>query len=238
MLCQLVCVDRRYQRMNAFNIRELQGILKRRFFNDLVNTTDHRQFMSQTLIGMRFKNNANLSINPDTSIIYNFGTTLPTKSKTTTLQNLYNNASIFSDDKLYFTGLIKFMNSLTLKDILLKATYSFNNLLVLFKEVLTIPASQSGIISHLFSLPTNILTTLVSSVALNFNFNFVSSFNSFKESSLTENVNKILFSSENINSSPSNDENQMSELSNNIRFTRFNNPLISYDYKCGNYIGS
>jgi hypothetical protein len=25
--------------MNAFNIRELQGILKRRFFNDLVNTT-------------------------------------------------------------------------------------------------------------------------------------------------------------------------------------------------------
>jgi hypothetical protein len=32
MLCQLVCVDRRYQRMNAFNIRELQGILKRRFF--------------------------------------------------------------------------------------------------------------------------------------------------------------------------------------------------------------
>ena len=80
MLCQLVCVDRRYQRMNAFNIRELQGILKRRFFNDLVNTTDHRQFMSQTLIGMRFKNNANLSINPDTSIIYNFGTTLSTKS--------------------------------------------------------------------------------------------------------------------------------------------------------------
>tara|TARA_B110000459_G_C16353313_1_gene377590 strand:+ start:102 stop:437 length:336 start_codon:yes stop_codon:yes gene_type:complete len=111
MLCQLVCVDRRYQRMNAFNIRELQGILKRRFFNDLVNTTDHRQFMSQTLIGMRFKNNSNLSINPDTSIIYNFGTTLPSKSKTTTLQNLYNNASIFSDDKLYFTELFKFINS-------------------------------------------------------------------------------------------------------------------------------
>ena len=33
MLMQLVCVDRRYQRMNCFNIRELQGILKRRFFS-------------------------------------------------------------------------------------------------------------------------------------------------------------------------------------------------------------
>jgi hypothetical protein len=32
MLCQLVCVDRKYQRMNCFNIRELQGILKRKFF--------------------------------------------------------------------------------------------------------------------------------------------------------------------------------------------------------------
>jgi len=35
MLCQLVCVDRRYQRMNCFNIRELQGNLKRKFFGRL-----------------------------------------------------------------------------------------------------------------------------------------------------------------------------------------------------------
>jgi heme/copper-type cytochrome/quinol oxidase subunit 1 len=32
MLFQLVCTDRRYARMNCFNIRELQGILKRKFF--------------------------------------------------------------------------------------------------------------------------------------------------------------------------------------------------------------
>ena len=31
MLMQLVCVDRRYQRMNCFNVRELQGNLKRKF---------------------------------------------------------------------------------------------------------------------------------------------------------------------------------------------------------------
>ena len=31
MLCQLVCVDRRYQRMNCFNIREVESLLKRKF---------------------------------------------------------------------------------------------------------------------------------------------------------------------------------------------------------------
>lgn len=30
----------------------------------------------------------------------------------------------------------------------------------------------------------------------------------------------------------------MSESSQKQRFTRFNNPLINYDYKTGNYIGS
>jgi hypothetical protein len=42
MLCQLVCVDRRYQRMNCFNIREIQSILKRRFYTDLINTQDRK----------------------------------------------------------------------------------------------------------------------------------------------------------------------------------------------------
>ena len=35
-LCQLVCVDRRYQRMNCFNIRELQGLLRNRFFDEVM----------------------------------------------------------------------------------------------------------------------------------------------------------------------------------------------------------
>lgn len=34
-LCQLVCIDRRYQRMNCFNIRELQSLLRNRFFEEL-----------------------------------------------------------------------------------------------------------------------------------------------------------------------------------------------------------
>ena len=35
MLAQLICMDRRYQRMNSFNAREFQALLKQRFFSEL-----------------------------------------------------------------------------------------------------------------------------------------------------------------------------------------------------------
>jgi hypothetical protein len=93
MLCQLVCVDRRYQRMNCFNIRELQGILKRKFFTDLVNSNDHRELFDKSIIGLRFKNNNQLNINHDMSLFYNFGTTNSAKSKFALFTNSYSETS-------------------------------------------------------------------------------------------------------------------------------------------------
>jgi hypothetical protein len=90
MLCQLVCVDRRYQRMNCFNIRELQGILKRRFFNDLVNSNDHHTLLNDSMIGVRFKLNNTQNIEPDIFTFYNFGTTDVSKFKLQTLYPTYN----------------------------------------------------------------------------------------------------------------------------------------------------
>lgn len=81
MLCQLVCVDRRYQRMNCFNIRELQGILKRKFFTDLVNTSDSHKATESTLINMRHKNNMSNILLYDQSLLYNFDLTNVSKSK-------------------------------------------------------------------------------------------------------------------------------------------------------------
>jgi hypothetical protein len=89
MLAQLVCVDRRYQRMNCFNIRELQGILKRKFFTDLVNTSDHRHLLDKTALGLRFKANSNLGISPDTLAFYNYGTSTTLSSKSALLQTGY-----------------------------------------------------------------------------------------------------------------------------------------------------
>jgi hypothetical protein len=96
MLCQLVCVDRRYQRMNCFNIRELQGILKRKFFTDLVNTSDSHRAVESTLINMRHKNNMSNILLYDQSLFYNFDLTNTSKFK------IYN----FNPGHIYdYTGL-------------------------------------------------------------------------------------------------------------------------------------
>jgi hypothetical protein len=102
MLCQLVCVDRRYQRMNCFNIRELQGILKRRFFTDLVNSSDHRTFLNESTIGLRFKSINDSFITPDQHLFYKFGTTSSPKVKTADLYSAYNNnfSNTFSSETL------------------------------------------------------------------------------------------------------------------------------------------
>ena len=73
MLAQLVCVDRRYQRMNCFNIREVQSLLKRKFFIDLINTKDHHLFFNKTAIGTRFKTNSINSTNSNIFLTYNYG---------------------------------------------------------------------------------------------------------------------------------------------------------------------
>lgn len=73
MLCQLVCVDRRYQRMNCFNIREIQSILKRRFYTDLINTHDHHAFLDKTAMGLRFKTSSVNNINSNIFVFYNYG---------------------------------------------------------------------------------------------------------------------------------------------------------------------
>lgn len=109
MLCQLVCVDRRYQRMNCFNIRELQGILKRRFFTDLVNSNDHRDLLNNSMIGLRFKSNSNLALDNDMLSFYNYGTTLTAKSKEVNLVNSYSLESNFN-----FFGLLPIFQSIVL----------------------------------------------------------------------------------------------------------------------------
>ena len=89
MLCQLVCVDRRYQRMNCFNIRELEGNLKRRFFSDLVNVSDHRELLDSTMIGLRFRTNNELNIYHDTLSFHNLGITNEHKVRSSSLSNFY-----------------------------------------------------------------------------------------------------------------------------------------------------
>lgn len=73
MLGQLICLDRRYQRMNCFNIREAQAILKKRFFVDLINSNDHHTLLSKTMLGLRFKTQDLSVVYPNGRLASTFG---------------------------------------------------------------------------------------------------------------------------------------------------------------------
>ena len=245
MLCQLVCVDRRYQRMNCFNIRELQGILKRKFFTDLVNSNDHRDLFDKSIIGLRFKNNNQLNINHDMSLFYNFGTTTSSKAKLNLFDNNYTlNGGGASNFIAYvsatFVAFLNFFVSPT------TTNGSSNNSFVWTSNMLsnlvnflttTLTLLSVNLVSVL-SL-SNVLKSFKEFLSMNFTFDFTLSANSNLKASENEAKEGVIFSSENMtNSSVENTfTSSMSELSTGLRFTRFNNPLISYDYKCGNYLG-
>ena len=259
MLCQLVCVDRRYQRMNCFNIRELQGILKRKFFTDLVNSNDHRDLFDKSIIGLRFKNNNQLNINHDMSLFYNFGTTTSAKAKYTLFGNNYSNSnnltSAYTSMNDFFVKLserlISVFNTLLVSE--LATSPSLSNLFVLNHA--TSVNSTSNVLTMvkgLYDTTTSITLTTLSSVfnlpgfvteflAMNFSLNFYNT--DTKANLYTSPVSKVsdstVFTSENITNLDSLQtfNSSMSEVSTSLRFTRFNNPLISYDYKCGNYLG-
>lgn len=84
MLGQLVCVDRRYQRMNCFNIREVQSLLKRKFFVDLVNTHDYKNLINKSMIGLKYKTNSDSFISSNTNLFFNFGLELHNKNRSFT----------------------------------------------------------------------------------------------------------------------------------------------------------
>lgn len=246
MLCQLVCVDRRYQRMNCFNIRELQGILKRKFFTDLVNSNDHRDLFDKSIIGLRFKNNNQLNINHDMSLFYNFGTTTSSKSKLNLFDNNYKLAnnetnSILAYVSNIFVSFINFLSSPTLTTTSSVSTtvYSLNIMSNLVNLVTSTVYSLFNV--HLASLAslTNISKCLKDFLSMNFavSSTFVNGASVATNGNATS--TSTLFSSENMTNSSveSTFTSSMSELSTGLRFTRFNNPLISYDYKCGNYLG-
>jgi hypothetical protein len=55
MLVQLVCLDRRYQRMNCYNIREIQTILKSRYSPNISYDSPINSFLGETMLGLRYQ---------------------------------------------------------------------------------------------------------------------------------------------------------------------------------------
>jgi hypothetical protein len=207
--------------MNCFNIRELQGILKRRFFTDLVNSADHREILSSSMIGLRFRTNNNSNLDHDVLSFFKMGTNNNNKSRSTSYENSYitpNSSFSTATNNVTFpqtTGFYSVLSSLS-------SFISLFNVRPL--------ASLISILS--FNTYNNIFTALKS----NFSFYTFSSAGSVNLYTVNNDSQSVLFSSKDVSSSESLISN-FSEKSSAARFSRFSNPIISYDYKCGNYIG-
>jgi heme/copper-type cytochrome/quinol oxidase subunit 1 len=145
MLCQLVCLDRRYQRMNCFNIREVQALLKGRFFNDLVNSHDHHEFLNKTVIGLRFKTNNLDSIKPSMLLFYQYGiySNLNTRSQSyTSSYSTSNNYVFFANDSV-FNSMLSWFDTHALNNV----TSFVYNFYLMFLNTLSLgtPAYNSNV---------------------------------------------------------------------------------------------
>lgn len=233
MLCQLVCVDRRYQRMNCFNIRELQGILKRRFFTDLVNTNDFRTLMDESIIGLRFKTNGEAFNTNSALLVYKYGTTTTNKNVTSSFSNVstVNSRNFLSQSSLDFE-LLSSLQSMSFGKLSLANSLSFLNGLVqlLFSSF----PSYTALLSFVH-IPANLKAVLATQFTTNFSLSQLSISATHQTLNNSGQANEFVSSLTSATNNLTSSDSSYIESS-SFRNLRFSNPVISYDYKCGNYI--
>lgn len=244
MLCQLVCIDRRYQRMNCFNIRELQGILKRRFFTDLVNTSDFRDLLDESIVGLRFKAGNQFSTTSNTVMFYRYGMGTEQYTKNTRLVSavlFHQEANLNNPVDSFFISLLS--NTLYNSDRQLSLrsfSYQTSNLLIFVKNTISslpspadmyiIDSLTPQIKSAALILSTNTIQTLLTAVS-NIPYYLTSMFGT------THNIPAGAIKSGLLSEGTVVDSTATNSDTSAFRFTRFGNTLVQYDYKCGNYIG-
>lgn len=234
MLCHLVCTDRRYARMNCFNIRELQSILKRKFFTDLINTHDHRDLLEQSMIGLRYKTNNNFNLNPDILSFYNFGLTTNNLNKTLMFTNL-NSSSVNLSLSNYDFFFINLFNTKTSTPSLLPFSFYVNTLCEYIYFIFSfnlVPSSLFSFNTFFTSLLNNLFICFdLSNLYLFFSTSYVNFFNSTRLQTQSYQV-------QDANSELVDAKNAFLESSDSTRYNRFFNILVNYDYKTGHYIGN
>jgi hypothetical protein len=173
----------------------------------------------------------------DMSILYNYGTTTSAKSKFYNFQNIYNyktELQVFANFKNIFN--LNIFELFTNSMFLLKSNFFF-----FFELIKVFLLSFKNLpMFFLFDNYVSIVSNFFKTLSLNTNFTDIMPTGSIltKLNSNLTTSDTITYISENINSinDTTLESQKFSELSNNFRFVRFYNPIISYDYKTGNYI--
>lgn len=100
MLVQLVCLDRRYQRMNCYNIREIQTILKSKYSPNTAESADIKFGLEETILGLRYQLSGIESIDPSFLLFYKNALLINFKSNS--IHSFLNKPIIeFSETKLF-----------------------------------------------------------------------------------------------------------------------------------------
>jgi heme/copper-type cytochrome/quinol oxidase subunit 1 len=248
MLCQLVCLDRRYQRMNCFNIREVQSLLKSRYFNDLINMFDHHWFLESTALGIRFKTNGIDVINPNILIVLNHGLVITPTNRTqqylTSNEQVIGSYTLLTPNTLfnYIIGVIDNSNIFNLQGFtsqfsvlytlintffdknVFKNLYNLFGTSFLFDVLYTLPKSFTLLLQDALLLLSNLFNNNINLLSSNTVFNnYINNLNTdLTNWSLISLNNKVLTSEQ--------------EISHNFRHQKFSNPIFSYDYKIGDYL--
>jgi hypothetical protein len=68
--------------MNCFNIREVEALLKGRFFPDLVSSHDYRTVLNETVLGLRFKTQALSPLTNSSLLFQTYGLTTAPETHT------------------------------------------------------------------------------------------------------------------------------------------------------------
>jgi len=260
MLAQLVCLDRRYQRMNCFNIRELQTLLKNRYHPELLDEKLHTDFLSQTVLSTRFKLFDLNTITPRMSLFNEFAVflkpslrsniNLSASAKTNTTFNLYELPTPFLITTTYLNS---FKESQTFG--VLEECDSFMNMFESTKSVNvfnTTYVSLNSFITQLeniksVSLSDTIYVSLTSPVLLPLN-SFIAQLdnltNSFMAAYLGANSTPVSgeLSSTRFTQLPALKSVNLEtvydshELPSDYRFQKTQNPVFRYDFRVGNYM--
>ena len=266
MLFQLVCTDRRYARMNCFNIRELQSVLKRRFFADLMSSYEYKTVFGRTIISLRFKLNSNDLVEHDTTLFHGHGLRAEDLNNVASLEDkvlsniiMVRSIIVNSVDYQLLINKIHLVVFDRIKSVVLpKFFINFKHNLNLFLEIafnknFFAVNRWSDILNPKLLIWVRFMRSIsFSDVLINIlnrknrlKANFKESVYNFIDGKIDAYVASQLGSSfmqmQELATYQINESSSSSRFSektdNSVRFNRFYNSLLNYDYKTGNYVG-
>lgn len=260
MLAQLVCLDRRYQRMNCFNMRELQALLKEKYYSELVSNYDTRVQIFNS-INLRHKLSSLTSLDNNTLLFAtsNLKVNYFTQVQDFTKQGFSNNTlptrlayrtySIVNNDQLLGKYYKTFSSTFTWPDTLetslhyvMKSDFlgSFFSWIVdkckslpdLFIKPLDTFFCGIPLLQPTIFLYTNLgFSPLLQTLLNSIHTNrFVAT-----HQSISSNIGYV-HQTQTLLEKTTNLSTTVGEMLDESRVLRFTNPIFRYDYKLGNYL--